>query len=986
MIPRLPRFVGSFLLSVFAVNSAVAATAEDAASPDVLQDIVVTGVRASLEKSLEIKRDAPVILDSINATELGRFPDADVADSLEHLPGITISRTTGGEGIKVNVRGFGPQYNVVTLNNRLLATDDDARDLAFDVLPSEVIAGADVLKTFSASTIEGSIGGTVNLRTASPFDTPGLHAGVHAEGSYNEMSQLPGQRYSAVVSNTFHDGTLGFQLGLVHSDNKLRTDTLGNNNQSIYGPSQYPFDAASGGVSLVSTPCCISFGSIYDEKKRDAVSGSLEWRPSETFKLVLDGLYTHLDDPQHGYYQSYYFPYSTDALGNPLWSNPSIANGVVTGVTSSEFQPEAVNNTINRKVDTELVGLKGTWDVSSSLQLTTDVYHSRADRPEGGTDNYVTAGLVAPGSVGPDTLIFQDQPNGLPSINVLVPPSQLGLAACPGNTASPGHPGSCSYTALINSRYLNNNQFWSTHYDELNGYSITDQIDSGQLEGKLKVGWGPLTQLRFGFMQTNREKARVDSNNDWTNGSGQYGSLYLTYPGVQNGPYSFGSQGYNVFSLQTPPNWMRGSGGSFPNALPVINVSQLLSFLKSLNGLTNPYTGTPFNFADSLPQTDPFNSYQVAEKTSSLYLQADFNQSDRWSGNAGVRIVHTQTTAKYARSVPISVWTPNINASTVVYNVDYLTSQEQQSEASYTFALPAFNAAFWIIPQEVQLRGGLSETIARPNLNQLAPNATNQAIGGRPIINYTGTVGLKPIKSYNIDLSLEYYYHPHASLAVALFDKEVHDDIYVGSTSNVDLGTHLYVGGAPGSPGVTQVKNFLWTVYAPANGARSRYTGVELSWQHILDNGFGAHFQTTYTRSNSYDQNGNSTGPVNAVPPTTASLSVLYEKNPLSLAVNYDWTSSYRQECSQCTEVPGWPVYSDHFGWMTAALHYHVTSNLDVYVEGKNLTDAVARSYLNGNRLLVWANGEATGQSSSGVGAGYTAYGRSYALGAAYHF
>ena len=147
---------------------ATAAAGAPAAGPGVksdqeLQEIVVTGLRASLVKSLEVKRNATVVLDSINAEELGRFPDADVADSLQHLPGITIDRTTGGEGHKVSVRGFTSQYNIVTLNNRILATDDDARDLAFDVLPSELISGADVLKSSEASALEGSIGGTVNL-------------------------------------------------------------------------------------------------------------------------------------------------------------------------------------------------------------------------------------------------------------------------------------------------------------------------------------------------------------------------------------------------------------------------------------------------------------------------------------------------------------------------------------------------------------------------------------------------------------------------------------------------------------------------------------------------------------------------------------------------------------------------------------------------------------------------------------------------------
>ena len=173
-------------------------TANSGAEQPQLEEVVVTGLKASLEKSLDAKKNAGIVEDSIDAEELGRFPDSDVADSLEHLPGITITRTTGGEGQKVSVRGFGPQYNIVTLNNRILATDDDGRDLAFDVLPSEVISGADVLKSSEASALEGSIGGTVNLRTASPFENPGLHAGVHAEGNYNDMSELVRQEVLGV--------------------------------------------------------------------------------------------------------------------------------------------------------------------------------------------------------------------------------------------------------------------------------------------------------------------------------------------------------------------------------------------------------------------------------------------------------------------------------------------------------------------------------------------------------------------------------------------------------------------------------------------------------------------------------------------------------------------------------------------------------------------------------------------------------------------
>jgi hypothetical protein len=112
-----------------------------------------------------------------------------------------------------DVRGFGPQYNIVTLNNRILATDDDSRDLAFDVLPSEVISGADVLKSSEASALEGSIGGTVNLRTASPFDNPGFHGGVHAEGDYNEMTDSRATSFPPSCRTPTMPDTLGFLLG-----------------------------------------------------------------------------------------------------------------------------------------------------------------------------------------------------------------------------------------------------------------------------------------------------------------------------------------------------------------------------------------------------------------------------------------------------------------------------------------------------------------------------------------------------------------------------------------------------------------------------------------------------------------------------------------------------------------------------------------------------------------------------------------------------
>src|SRR5205085_4811908 len=102
-------------------------SASDTSDQPKLETVVVTGIRASLGKSLEEKQNAEIVVDSINAIELGRFPDDDVADSLRHITGVSITRTTGGEGLYVGVRGLGAQYNIVTLNNRILADRKSTR-------------------------------------------------------------------------------------------------------------------------------------------------------------------------------------------------------------------------------------------------------------------------------------------------------------------------------------------------------------------------------------------------------------------------------------------------------------------------------------------------------------------------------------------------------------------------------------------------------------------------------------------------------------------------------------------------------------------------------------------------------------------------------------------------------------------------------------------------------------------------------------------
>src|SRR5687767_6677433 len=167
------RLVGIGFTVVSLAPQLASAQATSATSATELSEVVVTGTRAALVESLDRKRGAKIVQDSIVAEDLGSFPDDNVADSLSHITGITVQRTRGGEGQFVNVRGLGPEFSIVTLNGRILATDEIGREFAFDVLPSEIIAGADVYKSASAVNLEGSIGGAINLTSPRPLDRAG---------------------------------------------------------------------------------------------------------------------------------------------------------------------------------------------------------------------------------------------------------------------------------------------------------------------------------------------------------------------------------------------------------------------------------------------------------------------------------------------------------------------------------------------------------------------------------------------------------------------------------------------------------------------------------------------------------------------------------------------------------------------------------------------------------------------------------------------
>jgi iron complex outermembrane receptor protein len=866
-----------------------------------LEEIVVVGVRASLTLSRDIKRESTIVQDSIVAEDLGRFPDANVADSLSHIPGITLQRTRGGEGQYVNVRGLGPAYSIVTLNDRILATDGDGREFAFDVLPAEVIHGADVFKSSQASLIEGSIGGTVNLTSARPLANPGMHASLTAEGDYNDLSEDSGYKFTGVFSDTFADDTVGVLLSAVYSDVEVRSDAV---HEFFINPDQPgAFDADGDGElseheSDLLGLCCTSFGSRIQQKERSAITGTVQWEPTDTVKLTLDGLFSRLDAPTVGYHQSYYVEDSIldEDTGEHRWSDVSISDHWVTDMTVAELIPEASTITEYRVVDTSQFGLNGKWKATERLRLDGDVYYSKSERDSGGKDTWVVSGIA-----GDHTGRMHMNRNALPDISVALEDGRDLATAL-----EAGELGNADY---------------GLHYIGLSGTDVTDEVTGATLGGTIDVNWRALSTVDVGVSNTVRTKVRNTIENDTNGGSCQYCNMYDT---------TFESLGADVTRSLRLPNFMRNAGGQHPHRFVSFDVRNYLRALQALDG--PEYVDAEGNtqvFDSSLtrPEFNPVQSYDVEEDTTAFYVQGNF-KGEKWFANAGVRWINTDTTAKTAINRIVSVVDPTPGVPTSSPDVTYSEAEPLKQEGSYDKWLPSLNAGYWVTP-DVLVRFAAAQVIARPSLNQLAPTAVDNTLDRTYAIFYDGAADLEPTEADQVDLSVEWYFDERSIVNAAVFWKDISNFITYALDENVDIG----VVGQIGTPPVEQP--ILYDVSHPINGDSADVFGIELGFQHFFANGFGVRGSYTFTDTTAYID-GEDVGQLEGVSESAWSAALIYEDERWSAQLAADYSGEYTEAIDA---VGGRSQIADPITWVTASVAYKVTDTFTVSLEGRNLLD-----------------------------------------------
>jgi TonB-dependent receptor len=767
-----------------AQETAVAAQASASTTQGELEEVVVTGMRASLESAMDVKRDAIGVVDAISAEDIGKFPDTNLAESLQRVTGISIDRRNG-EGALVTARGFGAQYNMVTLNGRTMPAADayaggnsgdggvagQTRAFNFANLASESISGIEVYKTGKADIATGGIGATVNIKTARPFDNdePVVNVGLKA---VNDTTNRTGDDFTPEVSGIFSyvddDKTWGVGLSASYQkrDSGSSSSTVNDWNVRTWNPGNQTTQFADN-PTIINAPAVGSLYAIpndiryhFSDRERERTNAQLtvQFAPTDTLTLTADYTYAELDLVE-------------DRGDQTLWMNAnryryiefdtgrSVATPLVLQEdqgTSKDFGFEQQHREQTNELNS--IGFNAEWAVSDNFTLGFDIHDSKAeslpsDGVTGGGETLFSFAARVPSTCVPagsnnctnrflQTFYFND---GLPL-------AQRTLFAEPTLTAptSGGDPNFAFQPQHLGSQYLRVN------YQE----QVTD-ITQARLGGTLK--FSDDKRVQFGVETRVMESRQRASGaqmtlGDW--GVARPGEL----PPELLQPFSLVGQFEDFGTAGVPRSGWKGNA----NALARWAVS-------------NPQYGV-WRDASQTNGTLSYNpafdqDHTVEEDTVGAYVQyaMSFELGSMPSNLlVGVRYEQTDVEAVSNQLIPRGlIWQDNNDFS----EWQGLTMSSLKEESDYDHVLP--NLDFDIeLMDNLKARASYSKTIARAQYNQLRAavdvggSQGSTGNGFRPTANASNT-GLDPLESDNIDLSLEYYFGDASYVSAGFFHKKV---------------------------------------------------------------------------------------------------------------------------------------------------------------------------------------------------------------------
>jgi TonB-dependent receptor len=874
-------------------------------------DIVVTGIRASQRQSINIKRNAINAVDAIASEDLGKMPDQNVAESLQRVPGITIDRNRGvGNG--VTVRGLGPQFNTVTVNGRVIATDGAGREFNFDILPSELIAGASVFKSPQANLNGASIGATVDIRTLRPLDqSSGFNGGGSLRANYDDMSNKKTPSGAAYLTWKSDSGRFGASVVVSYDDKNERTD-----NFSV-GASSYPrsFDdgyygsvGAAGGatcVGSVTNGACAPridtskvtlFRNVdmyhnfvnqveFDHRKRLGINGTVQYKATDNLLITVDGLLSHVNDHYHG------------SGIVPDFSGGTLVNQVVEGGTNT-------TEIINGQAQTVHVG--GTAVSETFHDGTVDEIVE--NRPQKSTTYLI--GMNAKWSNGPFTLALDldasrakyKDPDGL-FTTVRLKHMDYTYDR---RTGSP-----IAQFTLSNPNYANaatDVDHRLAHYVGPEGQIRDDRLKEAHLDGSWAgdqvtayggLGYSHRSKKTIGFLEPN---------------VCAYCGSDVPLPSSLFTPTTF-----NFFN--------GGKGGNTANWVDY-DTDKLVQTMIGLNSTANP----ALHSGDFLPITqDPAGSSSVKEKVALGYLMFEF-KGDLGelplAINAGARFEDTNFTSSGFGQTVVSA-KPNGTGQ----NIIVLSPVSPVSfSGHYTDILPSINARLSLTPKLI-LRAAASRVISRPTLTDLSSAQTITSNPGNERIS-RGNPNLLPFRASQAETGLEWYYNPDSVVSATLFYKAIDSFITRGvSTQTVDQVTFI--------------------VDQPVNGKGATVKGLELNYRTVfkflpgLLDGLGTQLSYTFTDSNADYANAAKQAAhysLAGLSKNSYSIVAFYEKGPIQLRASYTWRSKYLFTPQTQTGVP---EFVDSYSQLDAGVQVSLTKNVILTADATNLTNSNEFHYAN---------------------------------------
>ena len=361
-----------------------------------LDTVVVTGIRGGIERAIDIKKDSTSIVEAISAEDIGKLPDSSIAESISRLPGIAAQRVAGRAQV-ISVRGLSPDFATTLLNGREMVSTGDNRSVEFDQYPSELMAGVTLYKTPDAGLVGQGLSGTIDMRTVRPLD---YDTSVFAISGRMTRSSLGSAANADATGNRFNvsyigqtaDRKIGFSIGYSHSDTPIQENQVGLYEpwQKI-GPTWRPGVPSGAGCPNVGTDCTFYSDGIKALRrtgytKRDAVMGTLEFRPSDAWISTLDVFHSEAKQEDTANQFEVHIGDYNGGYGPLNMANPRIVDGTFVGGTARNVYPLVRGMYNNRKDEINAFGWRNEFFIGRA-KLVADVSWSKSDRDELNLEN-----------------------------------------------------------------------------------------------------------------------------------------------------------------------------------------------------------------------------------------------------------------------------------------------------------------------------------------------------------------------------------------------------------------------------------------------------------------------------------------------------------------------------------------------------------------------------------------------------------------------